>query len=114
MSKKLLQHSTKSCNKHEYDCCCFQWRVFSNKVKCRKSLVPKDVPKGHTEVYVGENMRRFVVKIGLLNHGLFAKLLELVRDKYDESPTPLKLWIPCHESFFLDVVRQVATTASQS
>lgn len=68
--------------------------------------VRTDVPKGHMVMYVGENMTRFIVKIGLLKKPGFVALLELARDKLDDSSTPLKLWIPCDEFAFLDVVRE--------
>ena len=110
-SKKLLLpkhlHQNDSC------CCRFPWRFWDKKPnkkgKTRKPFIPKDVPKGHTVVYVGDNMKRFVVKIGLVNHPLFVDLLELSRDKYvDDSPTPIKLWIPCHETVFIDVLHKAS------
>ncbi|GMI71232.1 SMALL AUXIN UPREGULATED RNA 46 [Hibiscus trionum] len=83
--------------------CCYQW------VKCPNSMhqgcsIPRDVPKGHLVVYVGDNYKRFVIKIALLKHPLFKALLDQARDKYDFN-NDSKLCIPCDERLFLDVVR---------
>ncbi|KAE8717012.1 DNA topoisomerase 6 subunit A-like [Hibiscus syriacus] len=66
--------------------------------------IPEDVPKSHLVVYVGENYKRFVIKLTLLKHPLFKALLDQARDEYDFT-TDSKLWIACDESFFLNVVR---------
>ncbi|KAK8685495.1 hypothetical protein V6N13_041495 [Hibiscus sabdariffa] len=76
--------------------CCYQW--------AKGRSIPRDVPKGHLVVYVGENYRRFVIKISLLKHPLFKALLDQAQDEYDFN-NDSKLCIPCDESLFLDVVR---------
>ncbi|XVF55483.1 hypothetical protein PTKIN_Ptkin06aG0039600 [Pterospermum kingtungense] len=88
------------CGSCEY-CCQWAKRPYSMHEEC---WIPRDVPKGHLVVYVGENCKRFVVKITLLNHPLFKALLDQARDEYDFT-TDSKLCIPCEESLFLDVVR---------
>nr|AMQ09594.1 small auxin up regulated protein [Boehmeria nivea] len=93
-------------------CCdqyCCQWNLwpFKNVVPNHEEVsIPKDVPKGHLVVYVGkdEYYKRFVIKIGLLNHPLFKALLDQARDEFDYVAGP-KLCIPCDESLFLNVVR---------
>ncbi|KAL1209927.1 Protein SMALL AUXIN UP-REGULATED RNA 12 [Cardamine amara subsp. amara] len=72
--------------------------------KKEAEVIPKDVPKGHLVVYVGEEYKRFVININLLNHPLFQALLDQAQDAYGFNADS-RLWIPCHESTFLDVVR---------
>ena len=72
--------------------------------KKEAEMIPKDVPKGHLVVYVGEESRRFVIKISLLTHPLFKALLDQAQDAYGFSADS-RLWIPCDVSTFLHVVR---------
>ncbi|CAH8355624.1 unnamed protein product [Eruca vesicaria subsp. sativa] len=72
--------------------------------KKEADVIPKDVPKGHLVIYVGEESRRFVIKISLLKHPLFKALLNQAEDAYGFSADS-RLWIPCDVSTFLDVVR---------
>ncbi|AEC09339.1 putative small auxin-up RNA [Arabidopsis thaliana] len=72
--------------------------------KKEAEVIPRDVPKGHLVVYVGEEYKRFVININLLKHPLFQALLDQAQDAYGFSADS-RLWIPCNESTFLDVVR---------
>ncbi|KDP29135.1 hypothetical protein JCGZ_16524 [Jatropha curcas] len=83
--------------------CCSQWGLWGS-LHEGKSSIPKDVPKGHLVVYVGENYKRFVIKISLLENPLFKALLDQAQDEYDFTADN-KLCIPCDESIFLDIVR---------
>ncbi|KAJ4891800.1 SAUR-like auxin-responsive protein family [Raphanus sativus] len=74
-------------------------------LKREAEMIPKDVPKGHLVVYVGEESRRFVINISLLTHPLFKALLDQAQDAYGFSSADSRLWIPCDVSDFLDLVR---------
>ncbi|AES81883.1 putative small auxin-up RNA [Medicago truncatula] len=74
--------------------------------------IPNDVPKGHLVVYVGENYKRFVIKIGLLHHPLFKALLEQAREEYDFIADS-KLCIPCNEHLFLSVLSFASSTHNE-
>lgn len=71
---------------------------------CCIKVIPRDVPKGHLVVYVGENYKRHVIKISLLKHPLFKALLDVAQDVYDFGINS-KLCIPCDECVFLEVLR---------
>lgn len=84
------------------ECCkyaCWNWPSVH-----QKETIPKDVPKGHFVVYVGEYQKRFVIKIGLLKHPLFKALLDRTQEVYDLGADS-KFWIPCDEELFISIVR---------
>ncbi|KAL4592050.1 hypothetical protein LXL04_005030 [Taraxacum kok-saghyz] len=64
--------------------------------------IPRDVPKGHLVVYVGQNQSRFVINVKLLKNPSFNELLDQARDEYDFTADS-KLYIPCDEEVFLKV-----------
>ncbi|KAK9723986.1 hypothetical protein RND81_05G039200 [Saponaria officinalis] len=55
-------------------------------------------------IYVGQNLRRFVIEISLLSHPLFVALLNMAQEEHYDFK-PIRLWIPCDEAMFLHVVR---------
>ncbi|KAJ1702011.1 hypothetical protein LUZ63_001790 [Rhynchospora breviuscula] len=65
--------------------------------------IPKDVPKGHMVVYVGQQLIRYVIRISFLKHPLFQELLELAHKEYGFSGGS-GLCIPCDEDVFLGVI----------
>ncbi|XP_030521929.1 auxin-responsive protein SAUR50 [Rhodamnia argentea] len=71
-------------------------------------FIPRDVPKGHLVVYVGDNHKRYVIKVKVLAHPLFRALLDQAKEEYDYSADS-KLCIPCDEKMFMDVVRCAAS-----
>ena len=72
-----------------------------------EGAIPRDVPKGHTVVYVGEELRRYVVRVSSLDHPLFRELLDRARDEYGFAAADTRLCIPCDEDMFLAVLCHV-------
>ncbi|KAF0890918.1 hypothetical protein E2562_005045 [Oryza meyeriana var. granulata] len=72
-----------------------------------EGAIPRDVPKGHTVVYVGEELRRYVVRVSSLDHPLFRELLDRAREEYQFTAADAKLCIPCDEDIFLGVLCHV-------
>ena len=68
--------------------------------------IPKDVPKGHMVVYVGGEQKRFVIRISFLQHPSIQALLARAQDEYEFRPGS-RLCIPCDETIFIAILRQV-------
>ncbi|KAI3791796.1 hypothetical protein L2E82_05659 [Cichorium intybus] len=64
--------------------------------------IPRDVPKGHLVVYVGQNQSRFVINVKLLKNPSFNALLDQAQEEYDFT-NDSRLYIPCDEDVFLKV-----------
>ena len=72
-----------------------------NAICNKKSHV--ETPRGYFSLYVGEERKRFVVKASMVNHPLFAILLEKAKEEYgfdQEGP----ITIPCDIAFFEHIV----------
>ncbi|CAN0825546.1 Indole-3-acetic acid-induced protein ARG7 [Linum grandiflorum] len=69
-----------------------------------RRCIPKDVPRGHMAVYVGEEWKRYVIKVCLINHPLFRTLLDQLIDDHEAQDFRLPLHIPCTDSIFLAIL----------
>nr|GMD04806.1 auxin-induced protein X15 [Ipomoea batatas] len=56
-------------------------------------------PKGHFVVYVGEELRRYVLPTSYLNNPFFQKLLEEAAEEYGFC-SHKGIVLPCHKSTF--------------
>jgi len=59
-----------------------------------------DAPKGYLAVYVGENMKRFVIPVSHLNQPLFQDLLCQAEEEFGYDHPMGGLTIPCSEDVF--------------
>ncbi|XP_061361781.1 protein SMALL AUXIN UP-REGULATED RNA 10-like [Gastrolobium bilobum] len=66
----------------------------SDEDSCHSPQPPHDVPKGYLAVYVGSELRRFIIPTSYLSHSLFKVLLEKAAEEFgfDQSGG---LTIPC-------------------
>ncbi|KAI9127793.1 hypothetical protein K1719_000786 [Acacia pycnantha] len=62
-----------------------------------------DVPKGFLAVYVGEEMKRFVIPISYLNQPSFQDLLSQAEEEFGYDHPMGGLTIPCNEEVFENV-----------
>ncbi|CAK8576696.1 unnamed protein product [Lathyrus sativus] len=66
----------------------------------RASSKAVDMPKGYLAVYVGEEMKRFVIPISYLNQPSFQDLLCLAEEEFGYDHPMGGLTIPCTEDVF--------------
>lgn len=71
----------------------------SDDESCKTPEPPPDVPKGYLAVYVGPELRRFIIPTSYLSHSLFKLLLEKAAEEFgfDQSGG---LTIPCEIETF--------------
>ncbi|XP_028755769.1 auxin-induced protein 15A-like [Neltuma alba] len=69
----------------------------------RSSSKSSEVPKGYLAVYVGEEMKRFLIPISYLNQPSFQELLSQVEEEFGYDHPMGALTIPCTEDIFLNV-----------
>jgi SAUR family protein len=67
-----------------------------------------DVPKGYLAVYVGEDMKRFVIPISYLNQPSFQELLNQAEEQFEYDHPMGGLTISCREDMFLDVTSRLS------
>ena len=66
---------------------------------CQSPEPPHDVPKGYLAVYVGPELRRFIIPTSYLSHSLFKVLLEKTAEEFGFDHTGA-LTIPCEIETF--------------
>ncbi|XP_010520521.1 PREDICTED: auxin-responsive protein SAUR66-like [Tarenaya hassleriana] len=71
----------------------------SDEETCHSPGAPPDVPEGYLAVYVGPELRRFIIPTSYLSHSLFKVLLEKAEEEFgfDHSGA---LTIPCEVETF--------------
>ncbi|GAU34321.1 hypothetical protein TSUD_20280 [Trifolium subterraneum] len=62
-----------------------------------------NIPKGYLAVYVGEEMKQFVVPLSYLNQPSFQDLLSQTEEEFGYDHPMGGLRIPCREDVFLHV-----------
>ena len=77
---------------------------FSSSKATRKGV---EVPKGYLAVYVGVNMRRFVIPISYLNQSSFQDLLSKAEQEFGYDHPTGGLTIPCDEDEFLSLTSRL-------
>lgn len=76
--------------------------------KTRSAGSVNDVPKGHIAVYVGTNMRRFIVPMKYLNLPGFRNLLNQAEEEFEFYYPTGGLTIPCSENEFLELISSLS------
>ncbi|XP_027354818.1 auxin-induced protein 10A5-like [Abrus precatorius] len=66
-----------------------------------------EVPKGYLAVYVGEKMRRFVIRVSYLNQPSFQELLSQAEEEFGYDHPMGALTIPCNEDEFLNLTSRL-------
>lgn len=71
----------------------------SDEESCQSPEPPPDVPKGYLAVYVGPELRRFIIPTSYLSHSLFKVLLEKAEEEFGFDHRG-GLTIPCEIETF--------------
>ncbi|KAK6944695.1 Small auxin-up RNA [Dillenia turbinata] len=71
----------------------------SDEDSCQSPEPPPDVPKGYLAVYVGPELRRFIIPTSYLSHPLFKVLLEKAEEEFGFEQNG-GLTIPCEIETF--------------
>ncbi|XP_021889111.1 auxin-responsive protein SAUR66-like [Carica papaya] len=81
----------------------------SDEESCQSPDPPPDVPKGYLAVYVGPELRRFIIPTSYLSHSLFKVLLEKAEEEFgfDHSGG---LTIPCEIETFKYLLKCMENT----
>ncbi|KAK2448766.1 auxin-induced protein 15A [Trifolium repens] len=68
-----------------------------------KASSSKGVPKGYIVVYVGEEMKRFVIPVSYLNQISFQDSLSQSEEQFEFDHPMGGFTSPCREDVFLDI-----------
>ncbi|XP_019415913.1 PREDICTED: auxin-responsive protein SAUR72-like [Lupinus angustifolius] len=83
----------------------------SDEEGCQSPEPPHDVPKGYLAVYVGLELRRFIIPTSYLSHSLFKVLLEKAEDEYGFDHNG-GLTIPCEIETFKYLLKCIENNPS--
>ncbi|KAK2448773.1 auxin-induced protein 15A [Trifolium repens] len=72
-----------------------------------KTSSSKGVPKGYLAVYVGEEMKRFVIPVSYLNQISFHDLLSQSEEQFGFDHPMGGITIPCGEDVFLEITSRL-------
>ncbi|KAK2448775.1 auxin-induced protein 15A [Trifolium repens] len=72
-----------------------------------KETSSKGVPKGYLAVYVGEEMKRFVIPVSYLNQISFQDLLSQSEEQFGFDHPMGGITIPCGEDVFLEITSRL-------
>nr|AFK36742.1 unknown [Lotus japonicus] len=75
--------------------------------KTQASSKGLEVPKSHLAVYVGDEMRRFVIPVSYLNQPSFQELLHQAEEEFGYDHPTGGLTILCREDEFLNLISQL-------
>ncbi|KAK2435162.1 auxin-induced protein 10A5 [Trifolium repens] len=75
--------------------------------KTQGSTKGSEISKGYLAVYVGDEMRRFVIPISYLNQPLFQELLHQAEEEFGYEHPMGGLTIPCKEDEFLNLTSRL-------
>ena len=75
--------------------------------KTQGSTKGSEIPKGYLAVYVGDEMRRFVIPISYLNQPSFQDLLSQAEEEFGYDHPMGGLTIPCTEDVFQHITSRL-------
>ncbi|CAK8569372.1 unnamed protein product [Lathyrus sativus] len=71
--------------------------------RSRTSSKVLNMPKGYLAVYIGQEMKRFVIPMSYLNQTSFQELLSEAEEEFGYNHPMGGLTIPCTEDVFLHI-----------
>ncbi|KAG5601673.1 hypothetical protein H5410_033043 [Solanum commersonii] len=83
----------------------------TTKLEDHEGRIRSRTPKGHFVVYVGSEMKRFVLPTSYLKNPLFQNLLDKAAEEYGFDNGNIIL-LPCDESSFRRLIAMLARSSS--